>query len=365
LQYVNASVDANTGELIGFNIPNLLKGSGKPSSLERAAAQKVAEDFLGRVQPQRFRETKPDNSGQFVSKLAKEDALWNFNYQRIVNDIIVPDNGLYVTVDKATKRVIEYSLTWSNTDFPLPVVILDAKQAVDCFFKKCPLTLCYVRVYGSSRPGEVRLVYRPIVRSGATGFDLLDAKTGQLLDWQGKPMVDNSKAGRFADIKGNFAENEISVLGQAGLFQEHGDAFHPEEKMTVRSLLGAMLIVQNSLWGSSGLTDQEMLKRARELGWLKEDWQPGSDADREKMVIFMVRFLRLEPAAKAEGIYQVSLADAGSLPSGSLGYIALSWGLGIIKGDGVAFDPGYVMSRAEVAAALARTLRVNNQEAKN
>jgi hypothetical protein len=214
-----------------------------------------------------------------------------------------------------------------------------------------------------SETADVRLVYRPVVHPGSAGSELLDAKTGQLLDWQGKPLVDNLKAGYFKDIKGNFAENEISILGQAGLFKEYGDVFHPEEKMTMGSLLKAMLTIQKGSWGKSDLTDQELLKQAREMGWLQEDWQPDSDVDRERMAKLMVRFLRLEPAAKAEGIYQVPFADAGSLPSGSLGYVALAWGLGIIKGDDVVFSASHVMSRAEAATALVRTLKVNNQQA--
>ncbi|APC09151.1 S-layer homology domain-containing protein [Neomoorella thermoacetica] len=50
--------------------------------------------------------------------------------------------------------------------------------------------------------------------------------------------------------------------------------------------------------------------------------------------------------------------DAGSLSSDSLGYVALSWGPGILKGNGSTFAPGHQVTRAEAAAALVRTLAV-------
>jgi hypothetical protein len=141
-QYVSASVDAKNGELMSFNSMPLIS-SGKLGNLERADAQKIAEDFLKRIQPQRFRETKLDNVSQFVSE--KETAnypFWNFNYQRIANGIITPNNGMYISIDKTTKRVIEYNLTWSNAEFPPPVGILDTTQATDCFPKRLMCAWC-------------------------------------------------------------------------------------------------------------------------------------------------------------------------------------------------------------------------------
>jgi len=63
----------------------------------------------------------------------------------------------------------------------------------------------------------VRLVYQPLAAPGVAASDLLDARTGGFLDWEGKPLSQQPRAYRFKDLAGNFAEKEISLLGQAGI----------------------------------------------------------------------------------------------------------------------------------------------------
>ncbi|MBC7324836.1 MAG: S-layer homology domain-containing protein, partial [Moorella sp. (in: Bacteria)] len=151
-------------------------------------------------------------------------------------------------------------------------------------------------------------------------------------------------------------EKEINLLGQAGIFGEYGDAFHPNENVTVVSLLRAMLMARNGAWGYTDLKDEEILKRARDEKWLQEDLQGGATVSRETLAKFMIRFLNLERAARVEGIYKVPYNDAASLSPGSLGYVALTWGLGIIRGSGSTFEPGHSVTRAEAAAALVRAM---------
>ena len=361
-QFMSARVNAATGELVSFEMSPPPAGPEQPGILDRAAAQKMAAEFLQKVQPQRFREVKLDERYSFdtpwILKEGQNPPLQSFKYRRVVNGIPFPGDGMTVRVDTVAKRIISYSLDWSNLTFPAPEGILGIQQAADAFFKARSLTLSYIQVYGSSGPGEVLLVYQPLAASGVLASDLLDARTGEFLDWEGKPLSQRPRAYRFNDIAGNFAEKEIALLGKAGLFGEYGDAFHPEEKVTLVSLLRAMLAAKGNLEDVAGLTDREILKRARDQEWLKEDLQPDSPVSRETLVKLLVRMLGLERAARAEGIYRVPYADAASLPPDALGYAALAWGLGFVKGDGVNFTPGHEVTRAEAAAALVRALQV-------
>lgn len=362
INYMTARVDATTGELVGFDL-SYPSSEDKPGQLDRQGAQQMAEDFLRRVQPERFREVKLDaNSrygpGPIPLKAGQNPPVQYFNYRRLVNGIPFPANGINVTVDTVAKRITHYNLNWGQFDFPAPDNLLPPGQATEAFLKNRPLTLTYTRIFGPNGPGEVRLVYQPVAAPGTPAAVMVDARNAQPLDWQGNPLKQASRPYRFNDIAGNFAEKEINLLGQAGLFGEYGAAFHPDENITAVSLLRAMLMAKNGVQGNSDLKDEEVLKRARDQGWLKEDLQPGDSITRENLARLMIRLLNLDHVARIEGIYQVPYTDAASLAPGSLGYVALAWGLGILKGNGTAFEPGHQVTRAEAAAALVRTLSV-------
>ena len=362
--YMSASINAVTGELVSFDLLSPPAGAGQSGTLDRAAAQKMAAEFLSRVQPQRFREVKLDEYSSFSEpgpvRKGQNPPGQFFRYRRIVNGIPFPGDGMSVRVDTAAGRITSYRLDWSNLAFPAPEGILGTQQATDAFLRARPLTLSFTRLYDPSGPGEVRLVYQLLAAPGVAASDLLDARTGEFLDWAGKPLSQQRRVHRFDDIAGNFAEEEISLLGRAGLFGEYGSAFHPEEKVTAVSLLRAMLMAKGEFFGGAAPADQDILKRARVRGWLKEELAPDSPVSRETLVKLLVRMLGLDLAARAEGVYTVPYADASSLPPDALGYAALAWGLGIVKGDGVNFAPSHEVTRAEAAAALVRALRAES-----
>ncbi|OAT82400.1 hypothetical protein A6M21_09330 [Desulfotomaculum copahuensis] len=361
-QYISARVNAQTGELIGFNLPYPNGGLEQSGGMDRPAAQKMAEDFLKQVQPQRFQEVKLDDIVQQPApmpmlKAGQNPPVQNFNYVRLINGIPFPGNGMTIAVDTVNKKIVSYNLNWPALNFPAPDGILGAKQAVDAFLKYRPLTLSYTQVFGPDGPGEARLVYQPLAEPGMLVSNLIDAKTGAPLDWQGKP-ISRSGAFHFNDIAGNFAEKEINLLGQAGIFGEYGDAFHPNEKITLISLLRAMLMVKNGVEPTRDLTDQEIIKQADDLGWLTEDQTPNATVSRLTLAKLMVRLLDLDRAARIKGIYVLPYKDAHAISPDATGYVALTWGLGIIKGDGSNFNPDHLTTRAEAAAALVRALEV-------
>ncbi|MDN5344612.1 MAG: hypothetical protein PWQ18_723 [Clostridia bacterium] len=367
--YMSARVNASNGELLGFDLPSPVPyETDQGGKLDRQAAQRLAEDFLQKVQPQRFKEMELDASSQpgwepVIMKDGQNPPVQYFKYRRLVNGIPFPGNGVNITVDAVAGRVTSYNLNWGNYAFPPAINILNGQQALDTFLKGRPLNLSYTQIYipggpGGPGQGKIHLVYQPLGDPGQPASDMMDARTGQFLDWEGKPIARQPRPYHFNDIAGNFAEKEINLLGQAGIFGEYGESFRPAENVTVVSLLRAMLMVRNGVWGYKDLKDEEILKRARDEKWLQEDLQAGATVSRELLAKFMIRFLNLERAARVEGIYKVPYSDAASLSPGSLGYVALTWGLGIIQGDGSTFAPNHTVTRAEAAAALVRALQV-------
>ena len=362
LEYVSARVDAHSGELMGFNLSYTSQEPRQFGRIDQAAAKKMAEKFLQQVQPERFSAVELDKRNQQnwrpLAKGEPNPPYYYFNYRRLVNGIPYPGNGIHITVDTVEQRITQFDVNWQNPEFPSAAGCLGQQLANDVFLKKQPLTLAYTLVYGSTGPGDVKLVYLPVAAPNQLVSDVLDARTGEFLDWQGKPLSQQPRAYHFTDIAGHFAEKEISLLAQAGIFGEYGDTFRPDEAITVVSLLRAMLQVSQGNWGISDLTDQEILKRAKEMKWLEEgELTPAGAITRENLAKLMIRLLGMDRAARIEGIYQVPYTDATALSPGLLGYASLTWGLEIIRGTGDTFDPNHVMTRAEAAVVLVRTLR--------
>ena len=360
-RYMNARVNAITGELIGFDLAPVSRE--KIADLSREEAQKIAVDFLQKINSQRFAETKLNDQNEneriLMLKEGRKPSAYYFNYQRLVNAILFPNNGISVTIDAASKTITNYDLNWSNIKFPVPEGRLTDKQAVEIFLRSRPLTLTYTRLSGPEGPGEIRLVYQPQAFSNYTpSFSYIDAKAGELLDWELKTYAVKAKVNRFKDVKGNFAEKEISLLGQAGLFGEYDDQFRPNEKVSTIHLLRTMLAAQNSPGEIRDLKNQEIIKRVTTLGWINEDLRISAPLTRENLAKIMIRFLNLDRAARAEGIFRVPYTDAQELTPGAIGYVALARGLGIMQGEDNKFAPKQTVSRAEAALVLIRTLRV-------
>ncbi|MDD2422033.1 MAG: PepSY domain-containing protein [Heliobacteriaceae bacterium] len=363
-EYIHARVNAVTGEVIEFSLsyPSDPQKPGKiTATLDREAAQRLVEDFLRQIQPQRFPQTTLAKDPDFDRPLPTgEDELpirQNFNYQRLVDGILFPANGIRVTVDAVSGRITSYSLQWFNLEFPAPAGMLTPEQAVDRFLDYRPLTLSYIQVRDKIAPtGKVYLVYQPVKRPDTRTSNQIDAFSGQPLDYRGNPLNTMPQARHFTDVTGHWAEKEINLGGQAGLFGEFGDTFQPEETITTISLLRNMLLAGPRFGEQAPLPDQEVLDQARQLGWVTGNPAPDAAVSRETLAILMVRLINLEPAARITGIYQVPFSDAGSLPPETTGYIALAWGLKILHVPGPSFVADQPVTRAEAAYALVRTL---------
>ncbi len=358
-QYINGRVDAVTGEVVGFNTSAPYQGAEKPQNIDRASAKAIAEEFLKKIQPSRFQEVKLLDTLEMGQKYPEDQLIQDFQYQRMVNGVIFSGNSLSINVDTVTKKVIGFNMNWGTLDFPAVSEAMGQKQALDTFLTARPLTLKYVQVYKNGLPGEIRLVYQPKVENPLTVSNRIDAKTGQFLDWQGKPLSELPRPYSFKDISGNFAEKEISLLGQAGVFGEYGDQFKPNENITVVSMLRAMLMAKNGVWMGQTLKDDEVLKQAKELGWLKEELGANDGINREVQAKLVIRMLQLEKIAQMEGLFQAPYEDSSTLSSGSLGYVALGKGLGVMKIDGTKFEPTRSVTRAEAAYAIVKAIGAN------
>lgn len=354
-RYLSARVNAKTGDLVGFNLSYGATPDDKSKPLTRKVAQILADDFLKRIQPERFKLVKMESENFYGGKMPSN--IQSFYYVRYVNGIPVSRNGMNITVDTVAKQVINYDMNWSNLEFPRSSEVLPLNLATERFLKIRPLALNYSLVPKQNGQQEVRLVYQPNIDYSMYIPGMLDAKTGDPMDWYGKSQSQWSKAHKYTDIQGNFAEKEIGIMGLTGAFGEYGDNFRPDEKITAGTLLRAMLTAEGNN-RDRVLTDEDVLKIAKERGWCHEDVKLGSELSREDLSKIMICFIGMESSAQVKGIYAVPFADANTIRPDSLGYIALTWGLGILKVDGNTLYPNQTVTRAEAAYALVHAYAV-------
>jgi len=359
-QYLSARVSATTGELLGFDSSNQQTGKTEVK-LDGTAAQNLAEEFLKKVQGDRFRQVVLDTENIQMDKMSPEP--WNiqaYSYHRVANGVDFPDNGMIVNVDPVAGKVTSYELNWSELELPSVTGILSKDQAVGSFLKARPLSLNYVRIYSNGMPGDLRLVYLPVSQDRSIPIsNIVDAKSGELLDYQGLPLEKGPKPYNFTDLAGVDGAPEIAALGQAGLFGDYGNSFKPLEKMNLGSLLRAMYLNRFGQWGNTSLTDSEIIKKAKEQGWLKEEMQPGDPVNREILAKVLLRYVQLNKLAELKDIYEVKFQDSAQINPDALGYFALASSTGILKVEGV-LAPLETVSRAEAAAALFRALAWRN-----
>lgn len=361
--YVSASVNASTGELWSYYTGKATDDTGK-DTIDMATAQKTAEAFLNKVQPQRFAQSILDQDALDAQIQSASQPYpnqnYSFNYQRSVNSIVFPNNGLSVSVDSYTGKVVSYNLNWNDQlTFPAPEGLLSGQQAVDKFLAARPLTLSYVKTVNSDGQTVMRLVYLPQTDPfSLSGSELLNAKTGDMLNYDGTPVTAAPKAVQFTDIAGLPNEQEIAYLGQAGLFGEYGTEFRPNENVTLISFFRAMYTINNGGY-TSQLSDEDLLAQVKSYGWLTEDLPASAPIDRELAAKIVIRMLGYAKLADLAEIYQVPYQDAGSISSDAQGYVALAWALGIEKVDGANFEPQHDLTRAEAVSLLFNAYNVN------
>jgi hypothetical protein len=363
---ISARVNALTGDLLSFNdyaAPVLSSPGGTEKSvpLSQEQARQLAEDFLRKIQPEKFQqvqlnsENSPEVKPVSVVNPANPVNPVSFSYERVVNGLPFAANGMNIAVDVLTQKVTSYSLNWRALDFPSLSQALPQTEIERIFLQARPLSLQYVLVYNQGEPTEAKLVYQP-AEDNPSVSNLLDAKNGVFLNALGNPMGKQAEAIRFTDIAGNEAEQEITALGQAGIFGEYGNQFKPEEALTAVSLCRALLMARNGSADTQDLSDTDILKKAKEQGLLKEEIAPTQAVSRELLSKILVRSLGLVKIAEIQGIYGLAYEDARDLPASTQGYIALISGLGIMKPAGSKFEPTRTVTRAEAATAIIRTL---------
>jgi hypothetical protein len=281
----------------------------------------------------------------------------------LVDKVPFPDNGVSITYDNLTGEITSFNLNWfSSISFPGVDNAIGLEAAAGSLFKNVGLKLEYKieseekaqDTYVANQAGNVKAVL--VYSLDANKPLYIDAISGALLNYNGTEYKEPEKID-YTDIKGHFAEKQIMVLADNGIFLE-GKEFKPNDSITQ---LDFMILLSKTLnyYGpditpkSTGKEVDDLYAFLQREGIVRDgEKQPAQTVTREEAVKYIIRALKYDKVADIGSIFIVEFKDKASISPELTGYVAIASGLGIVKGDGTNFSPARKVTRGETAVMI-------------
>ncbi|MGE5559425.1 MAG: YcdB/YcdC domain-containing protein [Chloroflexota bacterium] len=354
-RWASAEVDALTGSLLNFYLPypdEMLRGKTEPT-YTRDQAKAVAEAYIKSLDAAKAAEV------QFVPPTYKIDDTnaidYTFDFVRVHDGYEFPSNSFSVTVCAYDNKVFRASLRWADLEFPNVDAALTKAAAEAKVLAAYPLKLTYQTV---TKDGSQMI--RPVYFFDAISTSF-DGFTAEPIDWRGEVVKTYVKPA-FTDIKGSAYEAEIQILIDLGAIDSTATAYRPNDTITTAEFLKLLTSVVSDTGRPRPLAGEAWSKAYIDAARDSDFVLPGETISEGKAVTradaarWLVRALDLEYVGKLSNIYQLPSGD--SKVTADRGYLAIAWGLNILRQEGTSLKPLQTVTRGEAAALIVRMLRV-------
>ncbi len=334
----SGTVDAATGEIIGFNIYSMYETSTDGITLDKAKA--TAETLIKTLAPDKAAQVVFD---LYQSNVAANSEVYYLTYARQENGIPVAYNGLSVTVNKKDGKITGYFSNWNaRVEFPPIGEIITEDAAFAIYDGKSDFNLAYI--LDSNKKAVPAYMF---MKDASFNVDPI---TGALIDYQGKPYTSPKSEEGYTDISGKWYEKTVVALYENGYYLP-GDKFNGNSQITQE---GFLRYLYSNYYGNADTEDlYDMLIMN---GIVKEEEKaPDNLLARQDAAKFAVRYLGLGLAGEQSGIYLKVFPD--STAAEYRGYAALVKSIGIMTGDKYGrFNGAKTMTNAEAATVIYKTL---------
>lgn len=366
--YLYGAVDAVTGEVKNFSISSS-ENEYKPntaSKFNKEQSREVAEKFLKSIQPEKFKASEYREQYFEPYMSSKNPSSYSFNYIRKENGISAPFNNINVTVSAYTGKITSFYMNWQNLKFPEAAGTMSLQDAYSKLYAKHELQLKYARMYNYDQYNEstvIRLIYMLDDLNG-----MMDAKTGQFVDFTGKPIQESGKVA-FTDISGHKFEKDIKLLVELGILDSAENKFNPDSKVLQKDFVKLLMkSVQPSYYpipyASDGSEYDNYYENAIQQGILaRADKKPEAPVTRMEAAKMLVKALGAGFVAELDGIFTIDFKDSNSIAVGERGYAAIAATLKLVDTTGGSFSPALEMTRGETAGMLIALLQVEKNPA--
>lgn len=173
----------------------------------------------------------------------------------------------------------------------------------------------------------------------------------------------------FADIAGQWYENDVNIVAEAGIIKGYDDGlFHGDNHVT-REEFAAMLVRALGLTDNgeacaftdiSGRWSEEAIRIAAQNGLVNgvdaTTFAPDAEITRQEMMTMIARALKATGATLPDPDDLSGYADANEVSSWALSSVRTLVASGIISGDNGKLNPKATCTRSEAAAVFSRLL---------
>ena len=341
---ISVTVDAHRGIVCEFT------RTGAAPSVNNEDANKVIKDYISNY------------LGEYIYNL-KLSSVYNgdktvYLYERMVEDIPFPANGLCIAVDQSG-NISNISFLWENLDFSADGII-SLQRAYEIFNEKCKFEIKYIF------DGKVNV---PVYALSSNTTGIIDAKTGEVLGYDGKKLH-VAKYLNYTDLETFYGKDIVEKMADCDIYVSRGNVALYDEILQKDYLLlissylpGGKPVIENF----ADLNDQqmEMLYNAfTSAGILSVD-EIDYDAPvlREKAVEYFVKTIGYGDVAKNYFIFDAHFKDVRSMEKELIGYIELARSLKIVSGSEGYFRPKQNIKNGDALIMVYNYLnwRTNNE----
>jgi len=365
--YISVSINAETGKLVSFYL-GYNGASDDENKIDYATAKATAYAIAKQLEPEKFSQT--ELFGEKSSLEAQSSRIiissgYSYNFRRVVNGVPCDSDYIQVGIDAKTGKVSSYSVDWYNGQFPSIENAISIEQAYKSLFEKVGVKLYYVNIQSSNTTdpksdidtkSEIKLVYSLNTKMTST---TIDAKTGELLDYQGKPYIEKNTL-PYTDIKGHFSEQAVKVLQEFGVGFD-SDKFLPDQSITQAEFLELIMKSIDSYFSQNVAKDKRqdyIYENLLRRGIIKEnEVSPEALVTREDSVKFIIRNMNLQKVAEIKEIFICEFNDKDAISPDLIGYVTIAKGLKLISGYNGNFEPKSTLTRGEAAVLLYNSLK--------
>lgn len=203
--HVNVVLNAMTGDILEISQDEGMYAQPvKLTTITEAEAKIKAEKFIEKIIPGLLDQTVwNDNSDDYYRIMHGGPApvFYHFNYVRLYNGVKFDNNFINVGIDGATGEIRNFSYRWDKLiDLPSKTGVISQEEAIRIMRENTTMELIYLPIRDPFRhepiPKNVKLAYRASFNANT---NMLDAKTGKMIGWNGKELEDIIKTGSLSD----------------------------------------------------------------------------------------------------------------------------------------------------------------------
>lgn len=326
---------------------------------DRAALQKKAEEFIKRVQKDKFSQVELLAVNEpTVKPLDNEMPRQQyFTFIRKVGNGYFQGNGFELTLNAITGEVVSYNYNWYKGQLPSVDKVIGLDKAYDILFDKIGMELQYTRVSNDEQEEQnAKLVYA--IKSDKPMN--IDAFTGELLYGLNRPYKDRTVS-QYTDIEDSYAKTQIEILAKYGIALS-GDKFNPKANIKQKEFLYLLLKAKAYYYDISD-QDKDFVEKLykyliNEKIVVEGEKSPESVITKEEAAKFVIRALGYEKVANLKDIYKLSFKDVDKISPELVGHVALSTALGILEFEGEILNPKANMTREQAAVVIYNLLNI-------